>query len=505
MAPPIDTLVAAAGRGGQPVWLVHGDLVLAEPAAARVAEALATAGGCAVETHRRPAALAPLLDDLRTYSLFAAAKVVLATDSAVFADKNAAGDLIDAAREVLPLDIGGAGGRSLSPREREAASRLLQALHLFDVDPSRGTAEEALSRLPDAALEGGGGKGRRGKGKAAEARAALAELLEAARREGLQGRGESDLAALADAVRDGLPTGHALVLAEREVAAGHPLVALLEERGTVARVGEVEATRRGGFQGLDLIGRQLAEETGVAIAPDALAELARRTLRQEGDWRRSGRGEDETKSIGADSTARFAGEYRKLANIFRGAGPAGGRIERELVEESVDDRGEEDVWQLLDAIAEGRGGEALGRLRRYLGAAEDETSARLAFFGLFAGFCRQLTAVRGLMRLAGVPAGESNYGRFKARHAPALQAGLPTGGKNPVAGLHPYRLHRVYMAASRLPEPFLATLPADVLETELQIKGESGEADAALAGLVARVATAGRSRTGGRRADAERP
>lgn len=500
MPSPIDTLLAAAARGGQPVWLVHGDLVLAEPAAALVAEALAKAAGCPVETHRRPAALAPFVDDLKTYSLFAAAKVVLVVDSAVFADKNAAGDLIDAAREVLPLDL--AGGRSLSPREREAASRLLQALHLFDVDPYRGTAEEALSRLPEAALEGGGGRGRRGKGKAAEARAALAELLEAARREGLQGRGDSDLAALSDAARDGLPPGHALVLAEREVAAGHPLVALLAERGTVARAGEVEATRRGGFQGLDLLARQLAEETGVAIAPDALAELARRTLRQEGEWRRSGRGEDETKAVGADSTARFAGEYRKLAGIFRGsrgagsAGEAGGgRIERELVEESVTDRGEEDVWQLLDAIAEGRGGEALERLRRYLGAAEDPTSARLAFFGLFAGFCRQLTAVRGLMRLARVPAGESNYGRFKAQHAPALQASLPTGGKNPVAGLHPFRLHRVYMAASRLPEPFLSTLPADVLETELQLKGESGEPDAALAGLIARVATAGRART----------
>jgi hypothetical protein len=38
----------------------------------------------------------------------------------------------------------------------------------------------------------------------------------------------------------------------------------------------------------------------------------------------------------------------------------------------------------------------------------------------------------------------------------------------------------------------LARLPADVLDTELQLKGESGQPDAALADLVARVASAGK-------------
>jgi len=284
-------------------------------------------------------------------------------------------------------------------------------------------------------------------------------------------------------VQGGLPPGHTLVLAERLVASRHPLARLLAERGTATGVGEVEAARDGAWEGVDLLTAELARQTGVAIERDAMGELARRTLRKESGWRREERGVD------ADSTARFAGEYRKLAELARGSGAP--RIERRLVEEAVADRGEEDVWQVLDAAGAGRAGEALERLRRLLAAAEDPQATRLAFFSLFASFCRQLTAVSGMMRLARVPGGETHYHRFRDRHAPALQGELPAGGRNPLAGLHPFRLHRAYLAASRLPAPLLARLPAEVLETELQMKGESGEADVALARLVAHVASAG--------------
>jgi DNA polymerase III delta subunit len=196
--------------------------------------------------------------------------------------------------------------------------------------------------------------------------------------------------------------------------------------------------------------------------------------------------------VDSDSTARLAGEYRKLANLVEGTAESTGKIDRRLVEQTVEDRGEEDVWQLLDAIAAGRGGEALDRLHRLIGSAEDALAARLTFFSLLSSFCRQLVAIRGMMRVARVPAGEPNYARFKSQHAPALQGEISIGGKNPLAGLHPFRLHRAYLAASRLPEPFLATLPSDLLDTELQIKGESGEADVALARLVARLSQGAR-------------
>lgn len=482
MADSVDTFLTRLTQSGQPVQvcLVHGDLVLAEPAARRVAEALAQATGLAagaVEVHRRPASLSPLLQDLRTFSLFASGKALLVFDSAVFADRNAAGELIEDAAEVVPLT---ADGRSLSGRERQAASRLLQALRLFDLDPYAGEPERAVADLPGWVLEGG--KARKGGGRARtkkqveELRSGLAGLLAAARREEIQGTAEGDLSELSDIVRNGLPPGHLLVLAESAVAGDHPIVKLLEERGAALALGKVESDR-GSWQGLDLLAVELERQTGVGIASDALVELARRTLRQESD-----KGGRTTGGVDSDSTARFAGEYRKLANMVQGD-----RIDRKLVEQATEDRGEEDVWQLLDAIAAGRGGEALDRLRRLIAAAEEPLAARLSFFSLLASFCRQLVAVRGMMRVARVPANEGNYARFKTQHAPALQSEIPTGGKNPLAGLHPFRLHRAYLAACRMPEPLLARLPSDLLETEFQLKGESGEADVALARLVAHL------------------
>lgn len=488
MADSVDKFLAGLSRQEPPqVVLVQGDLVLAAPAAERIAEALAkpaVSGNCAVETHRHPPSLSPLLQDLRTFSLFAAAKVVLAVDSAVFADREAASELMDDAADVLPLKE--TAGRALSAKERQAASRLFQVLRLFDVDPYAGAPERTLGELPAWVFEGRrsrGGKAR-GKKQVEEIRSGMAVLLEAARGEGIQGVGEGEVAELGEVIRGGLPPGHHLVLAERVVAKDHPLAVLLDERRAVLRVGEVEA-EKGSWQGLDLLAQELERQTGVGITPDGLTELARRTLRQE-----EGRGQPFGGPRGAegDSTARFAGEYRKLADLALAT--PGGRIDRKLVQQAVEDRGEEDVWQLLDAVAAGKAAEALGRLRRLIGAAEDPLNARLAFFALLAAFCRQLIAVRGMMRIARVPAGESHYPRFRDRHAPALQSEVPGGGKNPLAGLHPYRLHRAYLAAARFPEPFLARLPADILETEMRIKGESADADTALAQLVARLGAA---------------
>jgi len=486
LADLVDRFLGELTRGTPPqVCLVHGDLVLAEPAAERVAAAVAATLGGAAERHRRPPSLSPLLQDLRTFSLFATAKAILVVDSAVFADRGAAAELLDDAAEVLPVAV---EDRPLSGRERQAASRLFQALHLFDLDPHAGAPDRLLGALPAWAFEGGttrrsrGGKAR-GKKQAEELRTSLAGLLEMARREGIQGGGEGDLATLADVIRGGLPDGHALILAERSVAADHPVVRLLTERKAVLSVGSIEAAERGGgWEGLDLLATELERQTGVSIAGDALAELAKRTLRQEGD-RRGGKGSG---GIDADSTARLAGEYRKLAHL---AG-ATGKIDRKLVDQAVEDRGEEDVWQLLDAVSAGRSGEALDRLHRLLTGADDPLNARLAFFSLFASFCRQLTAVRGLMRVHRLPAGEGNYARFKDRLAPALQGEVPGGGKNPLAGLHPFRLHKAYLAACRVPEALTVRLPSDLLETELQLKGESDEADSALTQLVARVSAA---------------
>ena len=93
-------------------------------------------------------------------------------------------------------------------------------------------------------------------------------------------------------------------------------------------------------------------------------------------------------------------------------------------------------------------------------------AARLSFWSLVAGFCRQLTAIAGAISANLVPPGERNYRRFKDRIAPRLQAALPSGDASPLAALHPYRLHRAYLVASRAPARRLAALPAKVTATE---------------------------------------
>ena len=72
--------------------------------------------------------------------------------------------------------------------------------------------------------------------------------------------------------------------------------------------------------------------------------------------------------------------------------------------------------------------------------------------------------------------------------APALTGELPGGLANPLAGVHPFRLHRAYLAAGRLPHATLIGLPMRLLDTEMGLKGEGSDPQASLAALIAEVA-----------------
>lgn len=474
----VESILESLGEGSnEPVYLVSGNMVLAEPAARKLAEGLAGRGDAQIEVVRRPTKLGDLMGDLRTYSLFAGCRVMLVLESALLADHKAAAELMDQVAEALPV---ASADVEMDRSERAAAGRLLQVLRLFEIDPYGGSAQEVLARLPAWSLEGGGGKGKRkrAKAKVESLRTDLVALLDRARASGLHGTAESDLAELGEILENGLPPGHALVLAESAVSKDHPITVGLVKRDALIELSQVESGRGGAWKGLEALAGELGEETGVSIDREALAELGRRTLKQ-GEGGRSARADGE-------STARFAAEYRKLAAL---AGE--GRISTEMVGTAVEDRGQEDVWQVLDAIGAGQAGQALRRMDRYFAAADDEHQARFSLFGLIGGFCRQLTAVQGAMRIAGVPAGERNYNRFKSALAPRLQGELE-GGENPLKGLHPYRLHRVYLAASQMPEQLVSDLPWKVLETELRLKGESRDAHSALVLLVSELATANR-------------
>jgi DNA polymerase-3 subunit delta len=483
MPQSLETVLGSIEEGRiRPLYLVAGDRVLAEPAAIRIGQTLGESVGCAPEVHRRPTDLGLILADLKTYSLFAPAKVVVVIESSVLADSGAAADLLDETVEALPI---GTEAAELSGVERRAAGRLLQTLRLFQIDAEAGAPEEALSSLPPWALKGGiryrkaHGNRPRGPKQVEELKAQLAELLHAALTSGLRGWAETDVGEIAEAAEKGLPEGHTLVLAESAVAKQHPLVETLEAQGVLAAVGGVEVAKGGGWQGLELLAAELQRETGVSMASSVLQELARRTI-----MRSTARGSG-AEAVDADSTARFAAEYRKLATMA-----SGDTIDRQLVEATVEDRGDEDAWKILDAIGAGDLRDALSRVRRLLGSAEDPIAARLSFFSLVASFGRQLAAVSALLDSTGVSKNETSYPRFKTQIAPTLQSDSADGLKSPVAKLHPYRLFRVYQTACRVPASELADIPSRILQTELRLKGESSEPDAALTALVCDLASA---------------
>ncbi len=438
----------------------------------RLAEALGKELGCLPQVVRRPDEIADVAADLRTFSLFADGKVVAVVESGVFADRATAAALFEEVRQQLPWS---GGPEDLSGKARDAATRLLQVLRLFDLDPVALGFERALAALPDPLLAGKARGAGKGKGGVEDVRSQLLPLLAAAVGSGLRGLGESAASLVADLVRDGLPDRHALVLIESAVAEGHPVVEALTRREAVAFAGEITVGRQG-FEGLQALAAELERETGVKIERPALDALAKRTLRLE-------EGFGERKEIDADSTARFAGEYRKLAALSGGA-----PIQVALVGSNVEDRGQEDIFQLIEAIGTGRAAEALTKLQRYLGSAEDPLTARLQFFGLLSAFCRQVVAIRGIVTAVKAPAAERDYNRWKNRWAEPMQGEVPGLAKNPLAGLHPFRLHKAYLAAGRIPAATLDTLPARVLETERRLKGDSGEPDAALAALVLALA-----------------
>lgn len=469
----LQTVLEAVDSGRrQPLYLVAGDRVLAEPAAVQLGERLAAQVGCEAELHRRPESLAAILTDLRTFSLFDSAKVAVVIDSAVLADLAAASALLAEAVRELPVTA----GEELPPGQRRAAARLLQVLRLYQVEPHAGSTSEAIDQLPATAFVGKTGR-KPAAAKLQEIKGGLAELLAAARADGIEGRADGDLALLAEAHDGGLPEGHTLVLAESGVARDHPLVAALAESGALVELERVEPGRRGDWQGLEGLVTELESQTGVGIDRRALGELAHRTLQTA----RKKRGA--TTGAAADSTGRFAAEYRKLASLA-----GGGTIDSELVRSVVEDRGEEDQWQILDKIGAGAGADAVHRLRRLMASADDPMGARLSFFGLVAEFARHLTAVGGSLDRGEIPAGVGSYPRFKQSVAPRLQGELADGVASPLAGLHPYRLHKAYLAASRAPRDELERLPERLLETELLLKGESSRPEVALEGLVSALA-----------------
>jgi DNA polymerase III delta subunit len=473
-----EPLVAAARAGTlAPVVLVRGDRVLAEPLALRLAAAIGEAWGVAPHRLGQPERLAEIVADLRTLALFEPGKIVVAVETDLLADKSAAAELLEQAVKPFQKDsekrkaVFEGGPEDLHGEHRDHARKLLQVIHLYELDPA-GDAERVLAKLP-AAILGADAE------KAARAREGLRPLLVAAVAAGLRGTGEEDVSLVGDLLRDGLPDRHLLVLVENAVAAKHPIVVALGKRKAIVEAGRITHENKE-WSGIGAMTRELERETGVRIGDAAAKELARRTL-HAGDARRGEGG------LEGDSAARFVAEFRKLAGLV-----SKGEVDLRSVERHVEDRGQGDIWAVLDALGSGDAAEAMRQAHRFLRAADDPDRERLLLFGFLSAFARQIVAVRGVMPLVGVRGGEKSYPSFRDQLAPKLQGEIEGLAANPLAKLNPYRLHKAYLAASRFPVERLAALPARTLETERRLKGDSADPDAALAAYL--VALAGEVR-----------
>lgn len=475
--PRIEAICEQIAAGdAQGIYLVVGDLVLSEPAGDQIGAALSQSLGTTAEAHRRPPSLQPVLDDLRTFSLFDEGKIRLVVESALLADRNSAAGLIDEAAECLPVEV----ESELTAKQRQGAARLLQALRVFGVEPRSGPPSNVLAELPNWAFQGGPARRKkrnnraRGKKQVADLKAGLEALLEAAVDSGMVGWAEGDLAQVSALLREGLPQGHHLILVESAAQKDHPLTKRLTELGALINLGGVSVDRRGTLEGVDRLAAALVEETGRNIDADALRELAERTLRKAGG----------SSAVDAVSTGRFAAEFRKLANL------AQERIDLALVRNAVEDRGDEDVFKLLDEISAGNTRGALRRLDRHLQGAEDAGAAVFGFFALLAQYAQHIAVVRALIERLGLRKVERNYRRFQSELVGRLQAEPAPGIDNPIANLHPFRLHRIYLAAARWSSSAARQLPWMVLEAETRLKGDSSSPPAVLSELVLRLAHA---------------
>jgi hypothetical protein len=156
------------------------------------------------------------------------------------------------------------------------------------------------------------------------------------------------------------------------------------------------------------------------------------------------------------------------------------------------DRGEEDIFALLDAISGGKGAEALSRLQRKLAGADDPVFERLGLLTQLVTLCRRLVAIRAIAALEKLPLSEANYRRFETNLYPKFQAKIAGVAANPLVAIrHPFPMFKVYQAAGRLPAEAIERLPALALATELRLKGDSSAPDAALAELVLAIAKPG--------------
>lgn len=405
MPAEIDALVAAAAKQPRAVYLFVGEPFQTEPAARAMIDALVPPDKRSFSLEQydgRSAAIGPILDSLRTPSLFGGTKLIWVREPTLFLSGEKRGDLSEALFAAVD-----------EQRPLEAAEKLLVLAALAGWTQAEFAAADwsAMSGSDQSALFG-----RRLEAGEAEALDTLRGLC--AERGLTVSAFRDDSGQLEQYLAGGPPPQTVLVFTASAADKRKRVVKAVQQHGAVLEL-TVQRERTGALSG-ESVDALIADALGgKALTPAARQLLVQRAGTQAGV---------------------LAGELEKL-RLYAGDAAT---IDDAAVRDSVRDLAESWVFDFTKALAQRQAGAAVGQLRALF--AQGEHPLRL--LSLIARELRLLLLARDCLRgsLAGAWTPRTTYATFRDRLLPRLTE----AEKDALGNIHPFVLYQCLLNAGRI-------------------------------------------------------
>ena len=414
--------------------------------------------GVEPESFREGTSVSLVIDNYRTFSLFAKPRLLILPDVTAFISKKELSSTYD--KEIKDWNS------AKTDRKRDSSmAKLLHVLGLagLEVDDNDSTIAGVLG---------------------VESSSTFVDMLEIARNTGRTAtKGESDAAILAEAANQGGAPGTTLLMKTGKLPEGSATIEAIDRAGAVV---VCDLTRQQVPTVIKRIIGQVEEDAGVIFEPAAIAKLEQRLG---------------IKRMLEDKYAKeipdlrtFASEAERLAT-FAGDG---GRVRASMIEDQVAEVAGGARFEFGSLVTEGKPVEAVAKLRDLVAQARRENpSIPLEMvYGKYlfplADEIRQLLAVQSFARLRGVdPRRGMSYNQFKSVLADELGAYLVSNSlvrSKP----HPFPLHKRFQAAGRYREEELVTALREVARLEVARKSGGTSAEIGLEIAVLGMTPAGR-------------
>lgn len=429
-SPSLDQLLAAARRQPSPVYLMTGEAFQTDAVARQLVEVLVPPERRSfnLETYDGRAALAPILDSLRTPGFFRSTKVVWVRDSMLFLSSEKRADVSAA--------MFTAWGEE---RQGEAAERLLtlaamagwKAAQLESMDFA-GAPATSLSDLL-------------GQTATADERAILAAIHAYCQERNLR---VSDFRDDSGLLQDFLEHGHGgdavLLFTASTIDRRKRIVTVIRERGTIVELA-MPRERTGALAeaGVQQLISAVIDGAGKRLAPAGRQLIVRRA--------------------GGDPAA----VTRELEKLCLYVGDAA-TIREDDVRVSFRDMGGSWIFDFTRALAQRQPGAAIGMLRDLFSQGEHP----LRLLALIARELRMLLLARDcLADLKGQWKPGMQYNAFKDRLFPQLTDEQREGFGN----MHPFALYQSLLNASRMRTGHLHRAVLGLHELDLKLKQSRGD------------------------------